>query len=389
MDSNLCMFCLKDNRKGKLHQVVQDSMVRSISARNRVDLHGDHQLYCRLDADLIALEAKYHVACLTQFRNNTKHVEDPAKTASSEDCFSELITQVDQELLARKTLKINDLTERINQILFSNFPDSAHRPTPYRNDKMKKKLLNHYGDRIEIHSPLNKRDCEFIYSSHISLSSVLNLTEKGDPNVSIPPVFPSEDAILTYAAITLKNAMNSCVDVSTMEDLSWQKVQEIVPCKLKLFLDELASKPEESSARVHSIAQDIISLTKCVRTPKSVSLAVMVKHMTNNSSLIDYLHKLGHSISYKDTLALDNNIADTILDEASKVGMVIPTNITSRCAGGGFIQAAADNIDFTEETLDGKNTTHATSMVLYQHGASELPLHFMSPKTIEKARNVH
>ena len=31
-----------------------------------------------------------------------------------------------------------------------------------------------------------------------------------------------------------------------------------------------------------------------------------------------------------------------------------------------FIQLAADNNDFNEETLDGKNTTHATTMVVYQ-----------------------
>ena len=30
-----------------------------------------------------------------------------------------------------------------------------------------------------------------------------------------------------------------------------------------------------------------------------------------------------------------------------------------------FIQLAADNNDFNEETLDGKNTTHATTMVVY------------------------
>jgi hypothetical protein len=46
--------------------------------------------------------------------------------------------------------------------------------------------------------------------------------------------------------------------------------------------------------------------------------------------------------------------------------MVIPSNIRRRYEGGGLIQAAADNIDFMEETVDGKNTTHATSAVLHQ-----------------------
>ena len=33
---------------------------------------------------------------------------------------------------------------------------------------------------------------------------------------------------------------------------------------------------------------------------------------------------------------------------------------------GSFIQFAADNNDIHEETLDGKNTTHATTLVVYQ-----------------------
>ena len=46
--------------------------------------------------------------------------------------------------------------------------------------------------------------------------------------------------------------------------------------------------------------------------------------------------------------------------------MIVPANLLSREQGGGFLQAAADNIDFLEETIDGKNTTHATSAVFYQ-----------------------
>lgn len=43
-------------------------------------------------------------------------------------------------------------------------------------------------------------------------------------------------------------------------------------------------------------------------------------------------------------------------------GVVTPSNI-SPCA---FVQAACDNNDVNEETLDGKNTTRAITLVLYQ-----------------------
>lgn len=44
---------------------------------------------------------------------------------------------------------------------------------------------------------------------------------------------------------------------------------------------------------------------------------------------------------------------------------MIPSNVIP----GVFVQVAGDNNDLTEETLDGKNTTHATTFVLYQRGS--------------------
>ena len=108
-----------------------------------------------------------------------------------------------------------------------------------------------------------------------------------------------------------------------------------------------------------------------LRTPKGLALAVLVKNWTNNSALIENLSKLGHCVSYKDTLAFENCVTKAILEKAVDIGMIIPFNISARGNGGGFIHCAADNIDFNEETCDGRNTTHATSAVLYQHGEGE------------------
>ena len=45
-------------------------------------------------------------------------------------------------------------------------------------------------------------------------------------------------------------------------------------------------------------------------------------------------------------------------------GVVIPRSISP----GTFVRAACDSNEVNEETLDGKNTTHATTLVLYQAG---------------------
>ena len=63
--------------------------------------------------------------------------------------------------------------------------------------------------------------------------------------------------------------------------------------------------------------------------------------------------------------ASNNSAAPEVLAKANEFGMVIPSNISP----GPFIQIATDNNDLNEETLDGKNTTHATTMVVYQRKA--------------------
>ena len=51
-----------------------------------------------------------------------------------------------------------------------------------------------------------------------------------------------------------------------------------------------------------------------------------------------------------------------IAQSNNHLGVITPSNISP----GAFVQAAADNNDINEETLDGKHTTHLTIVVLYQ-----------------------
>ncbi len=45
-------------------------------------------------------------------------------------------------------------------------------------------------------------------------------------------------------------------------------------------------------------------------------------------------------------------------------GVVVPSNISP----GSSVQFAADNSDINEDTVDGKQTIHATVLVVYQNG---------------------
>ena len=72
---------------------------------------------------------------------------------------------------------------------------------------------------------------------------------------------------------------------------------------------------------------------------------------------------MGHCVSYVEMRAVNTSIAEEVLAKVEKFGTVIPTNIKP----GAFVQIATNNSDLNEEALDGKNTTHATTMVIYQN----------------------
>ncbi|EDO34446.1 predicted protein [Nematostella vectensis] len=134
-------------------------------------------------------------------------------------------------------------------------------------------------------------------------------------------------------------------------------------------LDNLdISNPTAVSAtderRVLAIAQDLVYFTTHARIkpPKHIGLAMSVRHLTGSKQLIRMLHRFGHCCSYDDVEVADTSLAQEAIEQSKNRGVVIPSNIYP----GSFIQVAADNNDLNEETLDGRKTTHATTIVLFQ-----------------------
>ena len=110
------------------------------------------------------------------------------------------------------------------------------------------------------------------------------------------------------------------------------------------------------------IGQDIVHSGSHgkVKAPKHMA----VRHLTGSKQIIKTLNRIGHCASYDTVKMIDTALAREILAKTEAEYVAIPSNITP-CS---FIQFAADNNDINEETLDGKQTTHATTLVVYQKG---------------------
>ena len=101
-----------------------------------------------------------------------------------------------------------------------------------------------------------------------------------------------------------------------------------------------------------------------VTTHKHASLAISVRHLTRSKHLIKIINRVVHCCSYDEAGLIDTGLAKESLTKAEKTSVDILSYITRvKC-----IQFAGDNNDISEEMLDGNQTTHATTVVIYQRG---------------------
>ena len=87
-----------------------------------------------------------------------------------------------------------------------------------------------------------------------------------------------------------------------------------------------------------------------------------VRQLTGSKQIITLLNRMGNCSSYDEVERVNTSLAKEIVAKSLLNNAMLPSNISPN----GFIQVAADNNDINEETLDGRNTTDATTVVVYQ-----------------------
>ena len=97
--------------------------------------------------------------------------------------------------------------------------------------------------------------------------------------------------------------------------------------------------------------------------PQVLGLELAVHHFTRSKADIKLLHKFGHTVDYNRILRAETQIANTIIRQMREThGVYVPKSLQK----DRIISFAIDNLDFSEDTPDGKNTLHATATTVYQ-----------------------
>ncbi|KAK3729921.1 hypothetical protein QZH41_018079 [Actinostola sp. cb2023] len=357
--------------------------VRTFEACNTIktvaEATDDHRILHILrgvNNDLVAAEAKYHKSCFASYTSKSNLKHKTFKETQDESLYSlafkELASSIESGIDEGKAYDMSSLLSMYQNSLQSKGVNGDS----YTRQRLKLRLQNHFAERIVFHQPFDKRNPELVYSSKISLQDVINAAVDLHPSKqqgsSSNESSSDKTNYIFEAAKMIKNDIKQCNGICTrpldVNDLNQETVRRIVRNRLYWLLRwiigcdvEDASTNAADERRILSIAQDIIhcSSNARVKTPKHIGLAMSVHHSTGSKQIVTLLNRMGYCSSYDERKSVDTSLASEVLAKSEEYGTVLPSNISL----GSFVQIAADNNDFNEETLDVKDHSNVSENV--------------------------
>ena len=380
IDWSKCFICRNRTYKKRREMNNVSTFEACKSIQQAAEKLGDEDMLrvlLSVNSDLIAAEAKYHKTCLASYisKSNLKHrVLSETNEDASDTVFKELAAEIKEGITQGRAYDMSSLLTAYRERLKAKEIAADNFSTKQR---LKCRLEKYFGDSIVFHRHPDKAKPEIFYSSAISLQDVLNALAAHDVHSK------SDVQEIVTTARKIKEDIKKCNGISirplNVDDVSLDSARRIIPSRLYWLVRIMLTSDDsgiedfdhptpcgktDKERQVISIAQDIIHCASNARVklPKQIGLAMTVRHLTGSKQLVTLLNRMGHSSSYDEVQAVDTSFATEVLAKMEAHGTVIPSNISL----GPFVQLAANNNDLNEETIDGKNTTHATTMVIYQ-----------------------
>lgn len=97
--------------------------------------------------------------------------------------------------------------------------------------------------------------------------------------------------------------------------------------------------------------------------PQQLAAGLALRQSIRSKEIVNTLHDFGVSVEYNRLLRIEAQIEQSVLERMNQHGgMYIPENFVKN----GHVFFAIDNVDFAEDTHDGKHTLHGTAISIYQ-----------------------
>ena len=384
-DKAACFFCEeKGNAKQPLHNVSTFSAGESLNEAINLSENDVFRvkLSTAVDAtDAHAIDIKYHKNCW--LRNVTNVIKKaPFSENSSSDLVSEAAARIEFLAMTQTALREGEILTMCElQNIFEELlrANDVQKATCSRK-ALKLLLLSEIPD-IEFHKSKRMNEAERVIIKE-TRDEAIQLSE------DVKAKSNEEMKVLFDAAATLRKAIHKSKRwefTGTLEDVS----ESVVPEELYRFSMWLIQGPktdkklrkqltEDVKRRALSLCQTAVSMcltekqsnnkkSETLRLsremPQQLAVGLAVHQLTRSKELVNMLHGFGMSVEYNRVMRVEAQIEATVLERMEQNGGVyLPPDIVK----GRHVFFAIDNVDFAEDTYDGKRTLHGAAMAIYQ-----------------------
>ena len=138
------------------------------------------------------------------------------------------------------------------------------------------------------------------------------------------------------------------------------------------------NKSNEIHKRAMSSAKTVVSMfltdqqkshtnSKVIKSsrgmPQQLAVGLALRQSIRSKEIINMLHSFGMNVEYNRLLRIEAQIGQSVLEHMNQHGrMYLPENSVKNR----HLFFAIDNVDFAEDTHDGKHTLQGTAIAIYQ-----------------------
>lgn len=384
-NKDACFFCEEPaGYRESLHNVSTFSAGESL--RSAIELSGNDKLRVKISTavdvkDAHAIDIKYHKKC---WANNVTSALRKSSTSSTESNIalaSEIAGQIEFLTLTEINLKEGSIMSMAElQAAFENVLKANNAVDTKCSRRALKQLIQSEIPGVEFHKPKRVNESERVSIKKIR-DEAIQLSEEVHKDCA------EEMKTIFDAACLLRKAINKCkrwVFTGSLED----SCRDNLPEELYSFFRWVVQGPntqltgDEKSEEVHrralSLSQTTVSLClteRQVKNPKSevfksarempqqLAVGLAVHQAIRSKEIVNLLHGFGMSVEYNRLLRVEAQIERSVLKRMEQEdGLFLPPDIVK----GRHVFFAVDNVDFAEDTHDGKCTLHGTAMAIYQ-----------------------
>lgn len=385
-NKNTCFFCEEPaSYQQPLHNVSTTSAGETLQAA--VQAINDDKLRVKLStainpSDGHAIDIKYHKNCWMKHVVNASRKVASATTTSNSQRASLVASQIEFLTMLDNCLSEGQIITMANaQVEFESIMKANNVENHSCSRKWLKQLIQKEIPNVEFHRSPKANESERI-SIKRTRDSAIHLTETtmaDDDDEDIKTIF--------NAAILLRKKINKCqrwVFTGSFGDLK----DEHLPPELYSFCrwviqgsnGQILSEGKSSTIhnRATTLAQTVVSLClterqrgnkkseeiKCAREmPQQLAVGIALRQAIRSKEIVNMLNGFGMSVEYNRLLRVEVQIEETVLKRIlENNGIYLPVDFVKNR----YIFFAIDNIDFSEDTPDGKRTLHGTAMAIYQ-----------------------